>query len=52
MRTIGIGLLYGAILLGSWELQKVDMLLGYTLGLFGILGATVWLVDHLTKKYL
>ena len=52
MKLLGLTILYGAILYGSWELQKVDLLLGYTLGLFGILGATLWLVDHLAKKYL
>jgi hypothetical protein len=52
MKGIGLTLLYGAILFGSWELQKVDLLLGYTLGVFGILGATILTVDYLARKYL
>jgi hypothetical protein len=43
---------YGAILYGSLELQKTDVLLGYTLGVFGILIATVFVIDHLARKYL
>jgi hypothetical protein len=39
-------------LVGSWELQKVDLLLGYSLGVFGFLGATIWFVDYLARKYL
>ena len=52
MKLIGFILLFSAILIGSWELQKTDLLLGYTLGVFGILGATIWAVDSLARKYL
>lgn len=51
MGLLLIGAVYGIILLGSWELQKYDLLLGYTLGLIGILGATVLLVDYLTRRF-
>jgi hypothetical protein len=52
MKIFGFILLFSAILFGSWELQKTDLLLGYTLGVFGILGATIWAVDSLARKYL
>jgi hypothetical protein len=52
MKTIGFFLLFAGILIGSWELQKVDLLLGYTLGVFGMLGATIFTVDYLARKYL
>lgn len=44
--TIG----YAVVLVGSWELQKTDLLLGYTLGVFGVLALTVATVDQLTRK--
>ena len=52
MKAIGFFLLFAAILVGSWKLQETDLLLGYTLGVFGILGATIWAVDSLARKYL
>jgi hypothetical protein len=52
MKAIGFFILFAAILAGSWKLQETDLLLGYTLGVFGMLGATIWAVDSLAKKYL
>jgi hypothetical protein len=52
MKLILITALYAGILVGSWELQKYDLLLGYSLGVFGILAATFFLVDYLARKYL
>jgi hypothetical protein len=52
MKAFGFILLFSAILFGSLELQKIDLLLGYTLGVFGLLGATIWAVDSLARKYL
>lgn len=52
MKLFGFFILFVAILLGSWELQKHDLLLGYTLGIFGVLGATIWAVDSMARKYL
>ena len=52
MKLFGFFILFSVILFGSWELQKTDLLLGYTLGVFGILGATIWAVDSLARKYL
>jgi len=52
MKTIGFTALYGAILFGSWELQKFDLLLGHTVGVFGLIVASVFLADHLARKYL
>lgn len=52
MKFFGFLILFAAILAGSWELQKYDLLLGYTLGVFGTLGATIWAVDTLARKYL
>lgn len=52
MKLIGFFFLFAAILVGSWELQKYHLLLGYTLGVFAILGATIWAVDSMARKYL
>jgi hypothetical protein len=52
MKLLGFFILFAAILLGSWELQKTDLLLGYTLGIFGFLGSAIWFVDYLARKYL
>jgi hypothetical protein len=52
MKLFGFLILFSAILFGSWELQKTDFLLGYTLGVFGALGAAIWFVDYLARKYL
>lgn len=52
MKLFGFFILFAAILVGSWELQKIDLLLGHTLGVFGILGATIWAVDSMARKYL
>jgi hypothetical protein len=50
MKLLTIGLAYGAVLLTSWELEKFDQLLGYTVGVFGILGITFFLVDYLAQR--
>ena len=50
MKTVGIAIAYGATLLISWEIQKFDLLLGHTIGVLGVLGITVLLADHLSKK--
>jgi hypothetical protein len=50
MRIFLVAALYGAILFGSLELQKIDLLLGYTLGVFGILGTTLLAVDYMARK--
>jgi hypothetical protein len=52
MKVIGFILLFSAILFGSWKLQEIDLLLGYTLGVFGALGATIWAIDSMARKYL
>jgi len=52
MKLFGFFILFSAILVGSWKLQETDLLLGYTLGVFGILGSTIWAVDSMTRKYL
>ena len=52
MKLFGFFILFAAILLGSWELQKIDLLLGYTLGVFGFLGTTIFFVDYLARRYL
>jgi hypothetical protein len=52
MKVLGFFTLFAVILVGSWKLQEIDLLLGYTLGVFGALGATIWAVDSLAKKYL
>jgi hypothetical protein len=52
MKLLGFVILFAAILFGSLQLQEYDLLLGYTLGVFGILGTTIWAVDSLARKYL
>jgi hypothetical protein len=52
MKLFGFFILFAVILIGSWKLQETDLLLGYTLGVFGLLGATIWVVDYLARKYL
>ena len=52
MKLFGFFILYAVILIGGWEIQKHDLLLGYTLGVFAALGATIWAVDTLARKYL
>lgn len=52
MKVLGFFILFAVILVGSWKLQEIDLLLGYTLGVFGALGATIWAVDTLARKYL
>lgn len=52
MKLFGFFILFSAILVGSWKLQEIDLLLGYTLGVFGALGATIWAVGTLARKYL
>jgi hypothetical protein len=52
MKIFGFFILFAVILVGSWKLQEIDLLLGYTLGVFGALGATIWAVDSLARKYL
>jgi len=52
MKVLGFFILFAVILVGSWKLQQIDLLLGYTLGVFGALGATIWAVDSLARKYL
>jgi hypothetical protein len=52
MKLLGFFILFAVILFGSWKLQEIDLLLGYTLGVFGALGATIWAVDSLARKYL
>ena len=50
MRLLLIGIVYGVILVGSLELQKVNLLLGYTIGVFGILATTFLMIDYLARK--
>ena len=50
MKLILLGAAYAVVLVGSWELQKTDLLLGYTLGVFGVLALTVGTVDYLSRK--
>ena len=50
MKLILLGAAYTVVLVGSWELQKTDLLLGYTLGVFGVLALTVGTVDYLSRK--
>ena len=50
MKLILLGAAYAVVLVGSWELQKHDLLLGYTLGIFGVLALTVGTVDYLSRK--
>ena len=52
MKLFGFFILFAVILVCSWKLQEIDLLLGYTLGVFGALGATIWAVDSLARKYL
>ena len=52
MKMFGFFILFVVILIGSWKLQETDLLLGYTLGVFGLLGAAIWFVDYLARKYL
>lgn len=50
MRLTLLAGLYAVILVGSLELQKTDLLLGYTLGVFGILIVTIFTIDYLARK--
>jgi hypothetical protein len=50
MKLLGITIAYGIILVASLELQKYDLLLGYTVGVVGILATTFFLVDYLARK--
>jgi hypothetical protein len=50
MKLTLLGAAYAAVLVGSWELQKHDLLLGYTLGVFGVLALTVGTIDYLARK--
>jgi hypothetical protein len=50
MKLTLLTIAYAVVLTGSWELQKSDLLLGYTLGVFGVLGLTVLAVDYLARK--
>jgi hypothetical protein len=52
VKTVGIFVAYAVVLLTGLEIQKYDLLLGHTLGVFGILGVTFFLVDHLARKVL
>jgi hypothetical protein len=50
MKLTLLTIAYAVVLVGSWELQKHDLLLGYTLGVFGVLALSVATVDHLARK--
>ena len=50
MKLTLLTIAYAVVLVGSWELQKYDLLLGYTLGVFGVLALTVATVDYLARK--
>ena len=50
MKMILLFATYGVILYVSLELQKTDLLLGYTLGVIGILATTFFLVAYLSRK--
>ena len=50
MKTVLLIAALVAVLPVSWEIQKFDLLLGHTLGVFGLLGMTLALVDHLARK--
>ena len=50
MKLALLGIAYAVVLVGSWELQKSDLLLGYTLGVFGVLALTALTIDHLARK--
>ena len=52
MKLFGFFILFAAILVGSWTLQENKLLLGYTIGVFGFLTATIFFVDYLARKYL
>jgi hypothetical protein len=52
MKLLGFFILFAVILVGSWKLQEIDLLLGYTLGVFGALLTAIWFVDYLARKYL
>jgi hypothetical protein len=52
MKLFGFFILFAVVLVGSWKLQEIDLLLGYTLGVFGMLGTTIWAVDSMARKYL
>lgn len=49
MKFLLIGICTAAILAISLKIQETELLLGYTLGVFGGLGMVVWLLDELTK---
>ena len=50
MKTTLIGIAYGAVLLIGWKIQEFDLLLGHTIGVFGLLIVTFFLVNHLADK--
>jgi hypothetical protein len=50
MKLTLLGIAYAVVLVGSWELQKSDLLLGYTLGVFGVLALTALTIDHLARR--
>jgi hypothetical protein len=52
MKLFGFFILFAGILVGSWKLQETNLLLGYTLGVFGLLITTIFFVDYLARKYL
>lgn len=52
MKLFGLFILFGSILVVSLEIQKTDLLLGYTLGIFGILISIILIIDNLARKYL
>jgi hypothetical protein len=52
MKLLGFFILFAGILAGSWKLQETNLLLGYTLGVFGLLITTIFFVDYLARKYL
>lgn len=52
MKTIGLTILFAAIFLISWEIQKLDYLLGHTVGIVALLITGIFLIDHLAKKIL
>jgi hypothetical protein len=52
MKTLGIGIAYGVVLWTGLEIQKYDLLLGHTIGVFGVLAVTFFLVDYLARKVL
>jgi hypothetical protein len=52
MKLLGFFILFAAILAGSWKLQETNLLLGYTLGVFGALATAIWFVDYLARRFL